>query len=68
MPLKKYKPVTPVRRYRQSADFAELTKKPAEKQLTESTQRSVAAVPFSVCGGSRRPSSVRYRIPLRRAW
>src|SRR5207244_12641021 len=40
MPLKKYKAVTPVRRYRQSADFAELTKKPAEKQLTESTQRS----------------------------
>jgi len=36
MPLKKYKPFTPVRRFRQSASFEELTKrKPAEKALTE---------------------------------
>ena len=40
MPLKKYKPVTPIRRYRQTADFSELTKKPAEKRLTESSQHS----------------------------
>src|SRR5438046_7832914 len=40
MPLKKYKPVTPIRRYRQTADFAELTKKPAEKRLTESKDRT----------------------------
>ena len=40
MPLKKYKPVTPIRRYRQTADFSELTKKPAEKRLTESKDRT----------------------------
>jgi large subunit ribosomal protein L2 len=40
MPLKKSKPYTPIRRYRQTADFSELTKKPAEKALTESSQRS----------------------------
>jgi len=40
MPLKKYKSVTPVRRYRQTADFAGLTKKPAEKSLTESKDRT----------------------------
>src|SRR2546430_17368709 len=39
MPLKKYKAVTPVRRSRQTADFSELTKKPAEKRLTESKDR-----------------------------
>ena len=40
MPLKKYKPVTPVRRFRQSADFGDLAKKPAEKRLTEPSSRS----------------------------
>jgi large subunit ribosomal protein L2 len=40
MPLRKYKSVTPVRRYRQTADFTGLTKKPAEKALTESKDRT----------------------------
>src|SRR5256885_3638128 len=40
MPLKKYKSVTPIRRYRQTADFTGLTKKPAEKALTESKDRT----------------------------
>jgi large subunit ribosomal protein L2 len=40
VPLKKYKATTPVRRYRQTADYAEITKKPAEKRLTESSQHS----------------------------
>ncbi len=40
MALKKSKPYTPVRRYRQTANFLELTKKPAEKRLTESKDRS----------------------------
>ncbi len=36
MPLKQYKSITPVRRFRQSASFAELTKgKDPEKKLTE---------------------------------
>ncbi len=40
MPLKKYKAYTPVRRFRQSADFAGLTKKAPEKGLTERKLRS----------------------------
>ena len=41
MALKKYKATTPVRRYRQSASFEELTKgKKAEKSLTESKNRT----------------------------
>ncbi len=40
MALKKSKPYTPVRRYRQTANFEEITKKPAEKRLTESKDRS----------------------------
>ena len=40
MALKKSKPYTPVRRYRQTANFLEITKKPAEKRLTESKDRS----------------------------
>ena len=41
MPLKKYKSITPVRRFRQSASFVELTKgKKPERALTESKQRS----------------------------
>ena len=41
MPLKKYKPITPVRRFRQSATFAELTKGRApEKALTETKKRT----------------------------
>ncbi len=40
MPLKKYKPYTPVQRFRQSATFEEITKKDPEKALTEPTKRS----------------------------
>src|SRR5258708_13233711 len=40
MALKKSKPYTPVRRYRQTANFLEITKKPAEKALTESKDRT----------------------------
>ncbi|MBI3521918.1 MAG: 50S ribosomal protein L2 [Chloroflexi bacterium] len=41
MPLKKYKAITPVRRFRQSADYSDLTKgKKREKALTETKQRS----------------------------
>jgi len=41
MPLKKYKPITPIRRFRQSAGFEELTKgKKAEKRLTEASSHS----------------------------
>src|SRR5260221_12589339 len=40
MALKKSKPYTPVRRYRQTANFLEITKKPAEKRLTESKDRT----------------------------
>ena len=41
MPLKKYKPVTSVRRFRQSASFDEVTtRKPSEKSLTERALRS----------------------------
>src|SRR5260370_41350457 len=40
MRTKKYKPVTPIRRYRQSADLPERTKKPAEKRRTESKDRT----------------------------
>ena len=40
MPLRKYKAYTPVRRYRQSPDFADLTKKAPEKALTERKLRS----------------------------
>src|SRR3979409_2736140 len=40
MPLKKSKPYTPIRRYRPPAAFAGLTTNPAEKALTESSQRS----------------------------
>ena len=40
MPLKKYKAYTPVRRYRQSPDFSDLTKKKPEKRLTERKLRS----------------------------
>ena len=40
MALKKSKPYTPVRRYRQTANFEEITKKPAEKRLTESKDRT----------------------------
>ncbi|MBI2325287.1 MAG: 50S ribosomal protein L2 [Chloroflexi bacterium] len=40
MPLKKYKAYTPVRRFRQSADFAGLTKKAPEKGLTQRKLRS----------------------------
>src|SRR5258708_38302912 len=40
MALKKSKPYTPVRRYRQTANFLEITKKPAEKSLTESKDRT----------------------------
>jgi len=41
VPLKKYKPTTPIRRYRQSAGFEELTKgKKAEKRLTEASKHS----------------------------
>jgi large subunit ribosomal protein L2 len=40
VPLKKYKAYTPVRRFRQSADFAGLTKKAPEKGLTERKLRS----------------------------
>jgi large subunit ribosomal protein L2 len=40
MPLKKYKAITPVRRFRQSASFEELTKgKKVEKALTENKPR-----------------------------
>jgi large subunit ribosomal protein L2 len=40
VPLKKYKPVTSVRRFRQSASFEEITKRKPERALTERTQRS----------------------------
>lgn len=40
MPLKKYRPYTSVRRFRQSATFEEITKKAPEKALTESTKRN----------------------------
>lgn len=41
MPLKKYKSITPVRRFRQSASYTELTKgKKPEKRLTERKLRS----------------------------
>ncbi|MGH2498948.1 MAG: 50S ribosomal protein L2 [Candidatus Limnocylindria bacterium] len=41
MPLKQYKAVTPVRRFRQSASFEELTRgKRAERALTETQRRS----------------------------
>ena len=40
MPLKKYKAYTPVRRYRQSPDFAEITKTSPEKRLTERKLRT----------------------------
>ena len=40
MPLKKYKAYTPVRRYRQSADFTDVSKKEPEKRLTERNLRS----------------------------
>ncbi|MBM4420376.1 MAG: 50S ribosomal protein L2 [Chloroflexi bacterium] len=41
MPLKKYKATTPIRRFRQSATFEELTKgKQVEKSLTEAKRRT----------------------------
>jgi len=40
MPLRKYKAYTPVRRYRQTATFEEVTKNKPEKALTESMTRS----------------------------
>ena len=40
MPLKKYKAYTPVRRFRQSPDFADLTKKAPEKRLTSAKTRT----------------------------
>ncbi len=40
MPLKKYKAYTPVRRYRQSASFEEITKDRPEKRLTTRTLRT----------------------------
>jgi large subunit ribosomal protein L2 len=40
VPLKKYKAYTPVRRYRQSPDFTDVTKKAPEKALTERKLRS----------------------------
>ncbi len=40
MPLKKYRAYTPVRRFRQSASFEELTKRKPEKGLTQAKQRS----------------------------
>mgnify|MGYP000512918224 CR=1 FL=1 len=41
MPLKKYKSITPVRRFRQSASYTEITKgKKPEKRLTERKLRS----------------------------
>jgi large subunit ribosomal protein L2 len=40
VPLKKYKAYTPVRRFRQSADFAGLTKKDPEKRLTSRKLRT----------------------------
>jgi large subunit ribosomal protein L2 len=40
VPLKKYKAYTPVRRYRQSPDFAEITKTSPEKRLTERKLRT----------------------------
>ena len=40
MPLKKYRAYTPVRRYRQSASFEEITKKKPEKALTAPTKRN----------------------------
>ena len=40
MPLKKYKAYTPVRRYRQSAGFEEITKDTPEKALTQRKLRS----------------------------
>ncbi len=40
MPLKKYKAYTPVRRFRQSPDFQDLTKKDPEKRLTSKKLRT----------------------------
>jgi large subunit ribosomal protein L2 len=40
VPLKKYKAYTPVRRYRQSASFEEITKDTPEKRLTQRKLRS----------------------------
>ena len=40
MPLKKYKAYTPVRRYRQSASFEEITKDTPEKRLTQRKLRT----------------------------
>ncbi len=39
MPLRKYKAYTPVRRYRQTSTFEELTKKAPEKALTSAKKR-----------------------------
>ena len=40
MPLKQYKATSPVRRFRQSASFAEITKKRPERSLIEHTKRN----------------------------
>jgi large subunit ribosomal protein L2 len=40
MPIKKFKPTSPARRYYENADFTDLTKKGPEKKLTEAQKSS----------------------------